>query len=385
MSHSFGPLVPADETLHHQIVDTFNTVSQSDPSWTEKVWAIGHARDGSLQIVFGLGKYTNRGVYETAAGVSRGTDQWTVRAARPLWPDPDRMQSGPLRYEIIEPLRRIRCVMERNEFVDISFDATWVGCLEASLEEPWSDRSSDNSRVSHDILRYHQIGTIEGWVEVEGERFEITSDTWMSIRDHSWGLRPGIGKHIAGLRPDVYPARSLLTWMPALMKRDDGTNYALFAFIDDKEFDDRNEHRSQAEEQFEGGRSQRFAAATHDLNFDGKNRRFISGTITLIGTDGATRPLTLTPVSQTGFHLGTAGYFGWDGRPPGMFTAEEIVAGENLSGMDSPEVARQAHQLRDLLVHVEDPVGGGSGLGNIENLVLGSFPEKGLTSENNFL
>jgi hypothetical protein len=51
-----APLVPADETLTHQIADTFATVAQSDPSWTEKVWAIAHARDGSLQVVFGLGK-----------------------------------------------------------------------------------------------------------------------------------------------------------------------------------------------------------------------------------------------------------------------------------------------------------------------------------------
>jgi len=382
---SYGRLVPADETLHHQIVDTFGTVSQSDPSWTEKIWTIGHARDGSLQIVFGLGKYTNRGVYESAAGVSRGTDQWTVRAARPLSSDSDQMVAGPLRYEIVEPLKRIRCTLEPNEHAEIAFDATWIGDFAASIEEPWPDRSSDGARVSHDILRYHQIGTLEGWVEVEGTQYEISPETWISIRDHSWGLRPGIGKHISGLRPSEYPHRSLLTWMPASMERPDGSKYSLFSFIDEKDFGERNEHRSQAEEQFEDGRSQRFAGAIQDLNFDDTNRRFLSGTITLLGTDGSTRPLIVSPVGPTGFHLGTAGYFGWAGRPPGMFTAEETVSGDKLSGMDQPEMARQAHQLRDLLVHIEDPVVGGRGLGNIENLVLGAFPEKGLTAENSFL
>lgn len=385
MPRSYGRLVPADETLHHQIVDTFGTVSQSDPSWTEKIWTIGHARDGMLQIVFGLGKYTNRGVYESAAGVSRGTDQWTVRAARPLWPEPDRMRAGPLRYEIVEPLRRIRCVLEPSTHADIAFDATWIGDFEASLEEPWPDRSSDLARVSHDILRYHQVGTLEGWVEVEGHRVEISPDSWISIRDHSWGLRPGIGKHISGLRPSEYPQRSLLTWMPATMERQDGSRYSLFAFIDEKDFGDHEEHRSQAEEQMENGRSKRFVGAVQDLNFDDANRRLRGGTITLLGTDGSARPLTITPIASTGFHLGTAGYFGWDGRPPGMFTPQEIVSGDKLTGMDQPEVARQAHQLRDLLVRIEDPVAGGTGLGNIENLVLGAFPEKGLTAENSFL
>jgi hypothetical protein len=43
------------------------------------------------------------------------------------------------------------------------------------------------------------------------------------------------------------------------------------------------------------------------------------------------------------------------------------------------------HQLRDLLVRVEDPVGGGTGLGNAETFALGAFPERGLTAENSFL
>ena len=84
LSTNYGALVPEDELLTHQIVDTFATVSQSDPSWTEKIWTIAHARDNSLQVVLGIGKYTNRGVFDGAAGVCRGTEQWTVRAGPPV-------------------------------------------------------------------------------------------------------------------------------------------------------------------------------------------------------------------------------------------------------------------------------------------------------------
>jgi len=177
----------------------------------------------------------------------------------------------------------------------------------------------------------------------------------------------------------------VLTWMPALMERADGSRYSLFVFIDEKDFGGTTELRVQAEAQFEGGGSRRFAGAAQDLSFEDANRRIAGGTITLLESDGGTRPLALKPVGPTGFHLGTAGYFGWDGRRPGMFTREEIVSGEKLSGLDQPELARKAHQLRDLLVYVEDPVFGGTGLGNIETIVLGSFPDKGLTAENSFL
>jgi hypothetical protein len=382
---AYGNLVPADETLNHQIVDTFGTVSQSDPSWTEKVWAIGHARDASLQIVFGLGKYTNRGVYESAAGVCRGTDQWTVRGARPLWPGPDAMSTGPLHYEIVEPLQRIRCVLEPNEAAPISFDVTWIGTCPVSLETPWPDRTADSARVTHDILRYHQTGVMEGWVEVEGERTEITPESWISIRDHSWGLRPGVGEPIAGAVRGRRPSQTQLTWMPAMLERPDGSEYSLFAFVEHAVYRGVDDHKSQAEEVWPDGRRHSFAAVVQDLQFEDANRRLIGGTITLIDTDGSTRPLTIKPVSSTGFHLGTGGYFGWDGRPAGMFTKEPTLAGEKISNCDDPVVARRVHQLRDLLVHIDDPIGGGSGLANIETLIIGAFPEKGLTLENTFL
>ena len=79
---TIGPLVPADESFNHQITDTFATVAQADRSWTEKVCAMACARDGSLQLGFGMGKYPNRDVLDAYAGVSKGVQQWTVRASR---------------------------------------------------------------------------------------------------------------------------------------------------------------------------------------------------------------------------------------------------------------------------------------------------------------
>src|SRR3954465_16022471 len=104
---TLGPLVPADETFHHQITDTFATVSQSDRSWTEKVCAMAAAKDGSVQLAFGMGKYVNRGVLDAYAGMSIGKQQGTVRSSRRLAPDVDRLETGPIRYEVLEPLRTV--------------------------------------------------------------------------------------------------------------------------------------------------------------------------------------------------------------------------------------------------------------------------------------
>ena len=115
LSTNYGALVPEDELLTHQIVDTFATVSQSDPSWTEKIWTIAHARDNSLQVVLGIGKYTNRGVFDGAAGVCRGTEQWTVRAGRRLSSASASTEVGPIHYQVVEPLRAIRVSLDPNE------------------------------------------------------------------------------------------------------------------------------------------------------------------------------------------------------------------------------------------------------------------------------
>ncbi|BDE14774.1 hypothetical protein Mkiyose1665_44890 [Mycobacterium kiyosense] len=386
LSTNYGGLVPEDESLTHQIVDTFATVSQSDPSWTEKIWTIAHARDNSLQLVLGVGKYTNRGVFDGAGGVCRGTEQWTVRAGRRLSSDPSGTDVGPVHYRVVEPLKAVRVTLDKTEHAPIAFDVTVRGSFDAALEDPWPDRSPDGYRVSHNVLRYHQIGVASGWVEVEGERTEVTPATWISIRDHSWGLRPGVGKPIPGLpRGGRRINQMLMTWCPMTMVRPDGSAYSLFVFFQQERGEGFEATRFQAEQQNEDGTAYRFAAVDQDLHFEDGNRRLTHGTITLTETDGSTRPLTITAAGPTGFHLGTAGYYGWNDWVYGQWVGELKVEGYHVPDCDQPEIARQVHQLRDLLVRVEDPAGGGVGLGNAETFALGAFPERGLSAENSFL
>src|SRR6201999_1415430 len=97
-----GPLVAADEWFAHQIVETQAYVVHADRSWTEKVCAMAAARDGSLQVGFGCGKYTNRNVFDGYASISRSREQWTVRASRRLADAPDALAAGALTYDLVE-------------------------------------------------------------------------------------------------------------------------------------------------------------------------------------------------------------------------------------------------------------------------------------------
>ena len=181
---TLGPLVPADETFNHQIADTFATVAQSDRSWTEKVCAMAAAKDGSVQLAFGMGKYTNRNVLDAYAGVSIGAQQWTVRASRRLAPDVERLAAGPIRYEVLEPLRSVRFTLDANEVRPISFSWTFDAAVPCVLEHPEHHRSRDGMRLDADIVRYHQIGVGSGWAEVDGER-EVRAQVVVTLSDQA--------------------------------------------------------------------------------------------------------------------------------------------------------------------------------------------------------
>jgi len=191
MTNPIGPLLAADESLCHQMTDTFAIVGTSDRSWTEKVCAMAAARDGSLQLAFGLGKYPNRGVLDGYAGLSRGVEQMTVRASRRLSNDPELAAVGPVRYEVVEPMRSVRFSLQPNEHRPLAFEWLFEAAVPAQLEDRTHLR--DGYRTSADLVRYHQIGVASGWVEIAGERTELGSASWVSTRDHSWGIRYDVG------------------------------------------------------------------------------------------------------------------------------------------------------------------------------------------------
>jgi len=387
MDSSIGPLVPADETLLHQVVDTFAAVGSTDLGWTEKIWAQACASDGSLQAVFGLGKYVNRNVLDAFGGVSRGDEQWTVRGSRALHVDLESTSVGPLRYEVAEPLQAVRVILEPNDVQPIAFELELRGVVPARMEDRELLRAPHGVRVTNDVVRYHQTGTASGWIELEGTRLELVTGEWMSARDHSWGMRTNVGAVPKDLEPAGYPAtpRSLTSWSPVLMRHADGSEYALFHYFLDTNLPGMPVRRLRGGIEHSDGREDPFVDARFEAQFDDTNRRFLGGTITFTHPDGTVRPLAVTPVSDTGFHLGTGLYFGLDGQRHGMWRGELHVDGDHIRDCADPEVARRIHQHRDCVVRVEDPADGSVGWGPMQTIVIGAFPEYGLTLESTFV
>jgi hypothetical protein len=188
-----GDLLAADEGFNHQIADTFAVVGTSDPAWTEKACAMALARDGSVQLGFGLGRYPNRNVLDAYAALSRGAEQVTVRGSRRLAADPEVLAVGPIRYEVIEPLRSVRFVLEPNDTQPLAFDWTFESVVPPMLEERTHLR--DQYRVSADLVRYHQTGVGRG---LGRQRRRDHPDTWVSATTRgacatTWARHPPTG------------------------------------------------------------------------------------------------------------------------------------------------------------------------------------------------
>lgn len=381
---STGYLVREDELLVHQVTDTFATVGQSDRSWTEKVWGTAFSRAGDLQVDFGIGLYPNRGVIDGYAGVSRGVEQWTVRASRELGRDSSTVV-GPLSYTIDEPLERVTFKLEAGDVVPISFEWTFTGAVPPFLEERELKRSADGRRIDSDIVRFHHIGTAQGWVDVAGERTTIDG-SWVSARDRSWGVRYMIGAPATDL-PRARRARgggSLTIWSPVLCERPDGSRYGLHLYYHSEVGPGRQRTEFQGGIESQDGDKTHFTALEPALHFDPANRRLKGGVLHARTSDGRDRPLTVTVVGDSGFHLGTGLYFGFDGQWHGQWHGPLHVEGEHLDDCSDPDTARRVHQIRDCIVRIEDPVGGGTGWGNMQTIAMGAHPGTDLTEEGSF-
>lgn len=202
-------LNPLDETLQHQTPEPFGHVYTSDHRWFDRNWFGMYSRDGDIGVIAGMGAYANMNSFDGFGVVQHNGLQHNVRAARPLRPDVGAIAVGPLRHEVVEPLRVIRLVLEPGEH-GTAFDLTWEGTFPAHVEPRHADRL--DGRTYQDYTRFDQMGAAAGWVEVAGERHR--AEDWIGIRDHSWGVRRSTGgfePFTGSLPPEI--DGSLFIWL----------------------------------------------------------------------------------------------------------------------------------------------------------------------------
>ena len=383
MIPSIGPLTGADEYLNHQIANTHAVVGTADRGWTEKVWFALMKKDGSMAIGFGLGKYANRNVLDGFAGVQIGTQQRTVRASRILRPRIEDTCVGPLAYEVIEPFETLRIALAENTAQPISFDLGFHATMPAFFEN--RDIVIANGRTASDVVRYHQPGTVAGWIEVDGTRTPVNPDDWFGFRDHSWGLREHVGKEPDDLVPghagstgDSKAGKPYhFNWLVSQIDRPDGTSYDLAYYFRDFGGDGPPEfftgHINESD-----GRQIPILHLYPEIAYRSSDKASMHGRVTAIlagpGKSTIERVFEIEALNpEMGFRLLPGMYGPWKDQIHGSYKGEDFLDGECVDDVNAPDKAENYRwQIRDRPVRVRE--GANTGYGDMESIIIGNYP-----------
>ena len=375
-----GALTSADEGLTHQIVDTFSTIAESDYSWTEKIWVSIAKADGSIQVDFGLGKYHNRGIIDGFGGVSRGREQWTVRGSRELRSAPEETVVGPIVYEAVEPLKAVRVRLEPNDVQPVSFDVVLSGVTPPFFEERNLVRNRRTQRADVNVIRYHQGGWANGTINVDRETYELSGEDAFGFRDHSWGVRQGVGAPPPDLirstrlpdSPRSTP-RGIMKWSPSFFRRPDGSYFETAIFITGGEWDYTSAYINSPD-----GTQARVRAAVPRMEYDTRTRFVRRGELQLLMETGEERLIEVETVGNSGFFLKTAGYGAWKDHIHGSWQGKLHLDGEYIADCWDDERLDLLGQLRDTPISVRE--GDARGYGIMESIISGEWPDLGLTA-----
>ncbi len=362
-----------DEFMAHQTCETFDRVYTSDRNFYDRLYFNVHNCTDELFLIAGMGQYPNLGTTDAFVCISHGETIYTVRASRILAANRLDTRVGPFIVEVLEGLKKVRIQCEENEH-GVSFDLIFDGTVPA-IEEPRTIQRQPHGRITMDTSRYTQVGSWSGQLEVAGQRYDVTPDSWQGARDHSWGVRPIGEPEAPGIR-----VKSLAegfgffhTWMP--MQFDD---FLLKIFVEEDQHGVRQVVESVKIHSLEkGGMVEQMGSPR--IHFD-----YIPGTRELAGAvvevdDPQGKPLRIqcAPLRTTYLAAGT-GYIPNPDWVHGMYQGELKVEGCTFD-ISTKEARAALAPLYETLCRYELSTGEVA-YGLLENLVVGHYYPHGFDS-----
>lgn len=258
-------LTEADDFFCHQIVEPQTRVLHNDPSWGERAFfTVSDPERFALDV--GLSQYPNDDTAESYAVLALPDHrQVSMRASRDLsagrWPP----SAGPVRMEVLEPLRRWRLICEHNDS-GLTFDLEYTARGDAY--ETRSPRIRRRHRLVYENVFAFQPGRYDGEIRCDGEIIAV--DGIAGNRDRSWGIRAsGEGRFRRGLVVTMFAEFEDVSLLSVIHERHDGTPV-----------------RRSGAATFEGGSPVRVVEFEHDLRFDPDIRQLVHGSIHLWDAEG---------------------------------------------------------------------------------------------------
>lgn len=212
---------PFDDYCIHQAPGYLRVPGTTDRNFYDRYFFLGYTPGGEVIFGIGFGRYPNRYVQDGHFTVMLNGVQHSFHVSDVLGGDPARCTAGPFEIRVEEPMRRLRCRLAENDTgiaCDLVYEAGTGAIDEGRL------RVDREGMTYIDQTRFMQYGRWHGWIEVDGERTEISrGDAW-GLRDKSWGVRL-IGEQHATQRKG-----GQIFWMNLVLKVEPG--FCVFRTLD---------------------------------------------------------------------------------------------------------------------------------------------------------
>jgi hypothetical protein len=369
---TFGRVLSSfDDFPLHQTSQPIARTATSDPNHYDRYFFNGYGReqdgDDALYFAAAMGLYPNRHVADASFSVVvGGATQVSVHSSRRA-PDDRRDANvvGPIRVEVVEPLRVLRVLVDAPA-EGIRAELTFRH-RSAPIEEPHFFRQTGN-RVLFDYTRLTQFGRWEGWIEVLGRRFTCSpADTWGS-RDRSWGVRP-VGERAALGAPIGEPQ---FYWLWAPVNFPDLCTH----FDVNEDASGRRWHETGFVAR-DGVAAEAARTVEYDLAWRPGTRSAGRFDLTLAAWEGPPTTVSLEPLYD--FHMLGIGY----GHPEwshGVWKGDDAVGGERWDlPVDDPCAPHHVHVQTVCRARSTGPDGDHAGIGILESFVIGEHAPTRLT------
>jgi hypothetical protein len=274
------------------------------------------------------------------------------------------MAAGPIKLEVLEPLKRVRLTIAKNQW-GIEADMV-MESRSLPSEEPHFQRRDSNNVLMMDYTRYTQHCTWTGTLTVDGKVHDLSQGgPWWGSRDHSWGIR-----NVGGRDPRGAPATGMpqFFWNWAPLNFDDlCTLYTVSEYADGTRW-----HQSgDVLTPYPNATEQHMVAVDHDLQIQPGTRHLSGATVTMSPESGDPYVITFKPLYH--FLMRGVGY----GEPKwghGMWIGPDEVDGAewdlgSINLMEFPHVQTVSQVT----------CGNRQGIGVFETIFMGPHEKYGLT------
>jgi hypothetical protein len=189
LAAAYGPMSGLDEYLVHTTPLPVQQNINSDPRAFERTWFSCVDNTGGLLVIVGIGFYPNLGTADGYAIVNLRGQHTTVRVQRELGGNRLDMNFGPLCAQVVAPFEQWHLSLGDNPY-GVQFEIDWF-----DSKRPWFHDSGDQivDGTTWRSSGYESFGYQQGWVEVGGERIELSGTRFRGSRDHHWGIRENVG------------------------------------------------------------------------------------------------------------------------------------------------------------------------------------------------